>query len=102
MYPSPSSIRFSGFRSRYRTPFRWRYSNASVTQPTQNLAVGSSKLPLVWKKQNLGKQESFQTPDYAVTKAVAAVPVSEQTPNFSSQAGLQQHVHIFVVFKRAI
>lgn len=102
MYPSPSSIRFSGLRSRYRTPFRWRYSKASVTQPTQNLAVGSSKLPLVLKKQNLGKQGPYQTPDLAVIEPAAAIPVSEQAPNFSSQAGLQQHVHIFVVFKRAI
>lgn len=30
------------------------------------------------------------------------VPVSEQTPDFSSQAGLQQHVHIFVILKCAI
>lgn len=30
------------------------------------------------------------------------VPVSEQTPDFSSQAGLQQHVHIFVILERAI
>lgn len=37
-----------------------------------------------------------------IVRAAAAVPVSEQTPNFSSKAGLQQHVHILVVFKRAI
>lgn len=30
------------------------------------------------------------------------VPVSEQTPDFSAQAGLQQHVDIFVILKRAI
>lgn len=45
---------------------------------------------------------TFSMKQHQWHQSVGLLPVSEQTPNLSTQTGLQQHVHIFVIFKRAI
>lgn len=67
---------------------------------------GSNKMTMLWKglyfRDSMLNVILFFNNITSSVSGWSVLPVSEQTPNLSTQTGLQQHVHILVILERAI